>query len=163
MQYMIQKTYLAYTAGLMDGEGSFQIKRKLRNGRINYQLWVTCGMSSRVENIETLNGLKKKFGGNICYIKPKGNRIGAVSWTVVSQQALSFIRLIKPYSKIKLKQINLLIDFQTRFISRNGKKKDLVKFKQQEIMCIELRKLNFKNKLQLQRLSERTSNEEAIV
>ena len=154
---MIQKIYLSYIAGLMDGEGSFQIKRKLRSGRINYQLWVTCGMSNIPENFEVLKNIQKIIGGNICSIKPKENRIGAVHWTIVSQQALRFLKLIKPYIKIKNKQLNLLIEFQTKFVSRKGKKKDLVKFKKQEEMCIELRKLNFKNKLELQRLSERTS------
>jgi len=144
---MIQKTYLSYIAGLMDGEGSFQIKRKLRSGRINYQLWVTCGMSSRQENIDVLQEAKLIFGGNISISKPSGNRIGAIYWTVVSQQALKFLKEIKPYVKIKQKQLNLLIEFQTKLVSRKGKKKDLVKFKKQENMCIELRKLNFKNKL----------------
>lgn len=154
---MIQKIYLSYIAGLLDGEGSFQIKRKLRSGRINYQLWVCCGMSNISENVETLQEIRQKFGGNICFIKPKGNRKGAIHWTIVSKQALVFLKLIKPYSKIKKKQIDLLIEFQTKFVSRKGKKKDLVKFKKQENMCVELRKLNFKNKLQLQRLSEKTA------
>lgn len=154
---MIQKIFLAYVAGLMDGEGSLSIKRKMRSGRINYQLWVACGMSSRKENIDVLQEIQKTFGGNLCFSKPKGNRIGVVHWAIVSQQALAFLKIIKPYIKIKRKQLELLIEFQTKFVSRKGKKKDLEKFKQQEIYFSELRKLNFKNKLQLQRLSEKTS------
>lgn len=152
---MVQnKTYLAYIAGLVDGEGSLQIKRKRRCGKIHYQLWVTIGMAHRQENVAILDEVKATFGGNISTIAAKGNRVGAYHWTIVSQQGLSFLKRIRPYLKIKAKQADLLIQFQEQTVSRKGKKNDLAKFaKQEEIFC-KLVPLNYKGKLRLQRLSE---------
>ena len=160
----MQKTFLAWAAGIFDGEGSLAIKRTKRAGIVHYQIWVTVGMSDRIENENALNLLKDCFGGNMCRIKPIGNRIGAISWTIVSRQAMECLTKILPYLVIKKRQAELLIEFQNTCISRTGPKKNLEKLKKQEEYFYKVSSLNFKGKLRLQRLSERTPNiGEAIV
>lgn len=152
----MNNTLLAWVAGIFDGEGSLTIKRSNRSGTVHYQLWVTVGMSDRPENEKALKILQKAFGGNISRIKPKGNRIGAVAWTVVSNQALECLKKVIPYLVIKKKQAELLIEFQSNCISRTGPKKDPEKLARQEDYFYRLRNMNIKGVLHLQRLSERT-------
>lgn len=155
-------TLYAWTAGLLDGEGSFAIKRSVRKDTYlcNYQVWLVCGMSDIEPNRVALERLHKTFGGNITIrkAKPELNRRGVITWTAVSQVALRCLKLIYPYLVVKKEQARLLVEFQETCKSRTGVKKDLAKKLKQEEYFYELRKLNFKNKLYLQRLSEETPN-----
>jgi hypothetical protein len=170
--YIMDKTLLAWVAGMLDGEGSLAIKRitrKLSGGRkrINYQLWVVVGMAEKPANVKAIDLLHKTFGGNVCRYTPKKikpNHYPKIAWTVVSQQALNCLKLVRPYLVIKKPNADLLIDFQETCISRKSKKNDIEKLKKQESFFYELRKVNETKKfLHLQRLSEETPKGDATV
>jgi hypothetical protein len=128
-------------------------------------MWVVVGMSHTPENRKALEELQSMFGGNMVARKEKlnPNRLDAVSWTVVSQMALSCLKRIAPHLRVKKEHARLLIEFQENCISRKGKKKDPEKLARQEDYFYRVRALNFKNRLRLQRLSEKTPKGEAIV
>jgi len=168
----MEKTLLAWVAGMLDGEGCLTIKRitrKLNNGkhRIHYQLHVTIGMADKPANVRAIDLIHQNFGGNVCRYTPKmikPNHYPKIAWNVVSQQALDCLKLVRPYLVIKKPNADLLIDFQKTCISRKSKKNDVEKLKKQESFFYELRKVNeTKKSLQLQRLSEETPKGDATV
>lgn len=105
---------IKYAAGFIDGEGSIQLYAGQRkNGGLNYQIIVTVSNT----NIEVLNQMKESFEGTVRPLtKAKGNCKQAYRWRVVSQQALSFLKLIAPYLIVKKEQANLAFQFQTRLV-----------------------------------------------
>ena len=158
----------AWVAGLVDGEGSLALKRQIRKDVYitNYQVWVTVGMSERPENRGALEWLHKHYGGSLGVQKRKGaeaHRRDKIAWTVVSQDGLRFLKDVQPYLRIKKEQARLLIDFQENWKSRFGMKRDPVKKLKHEWFFYQLRELNTKGKLRLQRLSEKTLTREATV
>ena len=81
----------------------------------------------------------------------------------MSLDALKLLKSILPYLIIKKKQAQLLIEFQEKMKDRNAPKRDTFRKLKQEAYFYEIRKLNFKNRLHLQRLSEETPEGEATV
>ncbi len=167
---MVQKEKIIWAAGLLDGEGSFQVKRHIRPHRgeqkVYYQLWITCGMAVREDgkNTEAVNILKELFGGNVWINQDRvGNRKDAIIWTVVSNDALKMLETIYPYLVVKTKHADLLIKFQKNMQRLRNQKRDEEEMAKRENIFWELRKLNSKGKTRLQRLSEGTPKGEAIV
>ncbi|KKK60392.1 hypothetical protein LCGC14_3024830 [marine sediment metagenome] len=158
---MTKEHIYAWVAGLLDGEGSLQIKRQRRCNKVHYQVWITVGMSNKEQNKRALDILMREFGGNMCKIRPSGgNRNGAIHWTIVSNQAIAMLNKIQKYMVIKQEHTELLIYFQS-LVGEIGKRaKNL---EERENVFYEIRKLNTKGRLQLQRLSEKTPKGEAIV
>lgn len=154
---------LAWAAGLLDGEGSFSIKRVTRNGVVHYQLWLVCGMAHIEPNERAIRELHSLFDGHVGIHTSKGNRLNTITWTVVSQKALVCLERVAPYLRVKKRQAELLIEFQRTCISRTGPKKNANKLRLQENYFYRVRELNFKNRLHLQRLSEKTPKGEATV
>jgi len=161
----MDNTQLAWIAGLVDGEGSLSIKRVTRESVVHYQVWVVIGMAHISANRSALEEIQSVFGGNMVVQKEhtNPNRQDKIAWTVVSQMALTFLRSIQPYLRIKKEHARLLIEFQETCISRTGKKKVPGKLARQEAYFYELRKLTTRGSLRLQRLNEETPKGEATV
>ena len=105
---------LSYVAGLFDGEGSIVIAVVLPNakrGNISpiHCLRVTLGMTHQ----ETIQWLHNIFGG---HVTQNGNGTHArhplFLWSVVANQAQSFLELIYPYLRYKKEQATIAIEFQ---------------------------------------------------
>lgn len=111
----VKREDLIYTAGLFDGEASvgiYSYKRK--------EFYYTMSVRLTNTNLEVLEWLKITFGGSVNPYKKKEGRKQAYQWTISSNQALLFLRLIQPFIKIKKEQANLAIEFQSTKRHRNG-------------------------------------------
>lgn len=107
------KLILAYTAGILDGEGCISVtKRKARNKRgyspdlivsvPNTKLWLP-------------QWLKMNYGGSVV---PRKNisplsKLPQWKWAITGKQAAEFLKLIVPYLYIKRPEAELAIAFQT--------------------------------------------------
>jgi hypothetical protein len=151
-------TDLAYIAGFMDGEGCYTIARKKRpNGNYSYMVYVACGQKATPENITTIKWIQSLFGGSVFFTKGTGNRCDVVAIGFTCQDALKFVHAVYPYIKTKKAQADIIIEFQEKYVTRNVKKNDRSRFAKQEDMFWKMREHNQKNKVRLQRLSEKTS------
>lgn len=96
----MNKTDLAYAAGLIDGEGCVGVYRNSHNG--NYQLRITVEMTVK----RPLDKLYSMFGGRF-YYKAKANMPNhkpAHTWMVFNGNAEKVLKLILPYLLVKDKQ-----------------------------------------------------------
>ena len=124
---MITNEILAYTAGIMDGEGSICIAKSapsVKNGTKSPSHWLQVGIINT--NRELIEWLEKTFGGHISdnsHSPSRKRQRPCWAWRVTSIQAKIFLQSIYPYLKIKKKQAKLAIEFQEKRnkISNNGK------------------------------------------
>ncbi len=118
---MNKKYLLAYTAGIVDGEGCIMIgksqKRKTKVAYHQLQIWVTN------TNLWLCEWLKMQYGGSLTMDKRglSNNNLGTNTihrWFLTGDAALKFIRMILPYLYLKKPQAELAINFQE---NRRGK------------------------------------------
>jgi len=108
----VDKSELAYTAGIIDGEGCINLSRskskKCKNG-YTVQLLVAVGNT----NEWLIQWLHFRYGGHMQYHKEMKLRWkDKWIWQIKCRQASSFLELILPYLKIKRPQAELGIAFQ---------------------------------------------------
>lgn len=99
----LSNTQLAYTAGIIDGEGCIRI-----NGSI---IRVHVTNTRR----ELITKLKEWFGGYVWgndSNKYNSNAKASHVWEVSAKQAESFLKLIKPFLFLKAEQASLVLAFQ---------------------------------------------------
>jgi len=106
----MKKTDLAYTAGIMDGEGSIGIaRRKSKSCKRGYTLELCVQVTSSDEWLCTW--LKFAFGSSLSHsINSAGNPMW--HWILGARKAADFLKLILPYLKLKRPQAELAIKFQ---------------------------------------------------
>jgi hypothetical protein len=117
---------LAYTAGLLDGEGSFTIGvSRNRRGRIAPSYWLQVGITNTDRAL--LDWLLATFGGHISdnsRAPSKKNKRPCWAWRIMGCQAVPFLRAVAPYVRIKHKQLLLAIEFQ-QYMSQPRQQKHL--------------------------------------
>ncbi len=103
-------TDLAYTAGIMDGEGSIGIARhKSKSCRRGYTLELYVQVTSSDEQL--CEWLRSSFAGSMSHsINSVGNPMR--HWIIVANQAKMFLKLISPYLRLKKSQAEIAIKFQ---------------------------------------------------
>jgi len=108
----MKKTDLAYTAGIMDGEGSIGIaKHKSRSCKRGYTLELCVQVTSSDEWL--CQWFKFGFGGSLGHsTNNAGNPMW--HWMIVARKAMGFLKLILPYLKLKQPQAELAIKFQSQ-------------------------------------------------
>ena len=106
---------LAYTAGIVDGEGCICLaKRHRRTVKRDYaiELYVQVGNT----NEWLIQWLKMQFGGCISSnnrkSQPNKNWKPMWQWTIQHKQAGAFLELIIPFLQIKKPQAEIAIAFQ---------------------------------------------------
>ncbi|PIZ82659.1 hypothetical protein COX97_03635 [Candidatus Pacearchaeota archaeon CG_4_10_14_0_2_um_filter_05_32_18] len=104
MRFM-DSTTLAYIAGFLDGDGSifFQIiPRKDYNQK--FQIRTSISFYQKSSNAEILEWLKELFGSG--YIRHRNT--GISDYTIVeSKEVKKILELLKPYVRLKKKQVDL--------------------------------------------------------
>ena len=98
---------LAYTAGVVDGEGSIILHcpdKRYNNLRIRVSVTNTAEW--------LVQWLKFQYGGSIQREIGKGNNKTAYHWCIFSNKALEFLKLILPYLNLKHPQAELAIKVQ---------------------------------------------------
>ncbi len=106
----MKKTDLAYTAGIVDGEGSIGIARhKSKSCKRGYTLELCVQVTSSDEWLCTW--LKFAFGSSLSHsVNNAGNPMW--HWILGARKASEFLKLILPYLKLKRPQAELAILFQ---------------------------------------------------
>ena len=132
---------LAYTAGIIDGEGSIGIW-KLGKG---YRLTVEVEMCNK----SVPQWLKDTFGGRYGFYGKRGKyKCGWSSrWDITDSKASEFLQLILPYLKIKKQQAELAIHYQnmkvtSQLLFKACQGKPLVLLEAEAILAEKMRTLN---------------------
>ena len=99
---------LAYTAGIIDGEGSISIIKTKRNKKnCSFSLSVTVANNNEF----LMSFLKERYGGTV----NSSNRWHRTyQWRLCSNQAMAFLMLINNFLFLKREQAILGIQFQQR-------------------------------------------------
>lgn len=112
----MKKTDLAYTAGIMDGEGCIHIRRqwdKRYKGCYKYTMMVY--LTSTDEWLP--RWLQLAWGGSVSLNdrrKENPKWKPAYQWSIASKKALEFLLAILPYLILKKPQAEIAIAFQFR-------------------------------------------------
>ena len=109
---------LAYTAGIVDGEGCIGIYETKRSGRV-------AGLYSVVTvtntNLILLDWLVSRFGGTYnIHNRVEGQKTSFV-WRLYSRQAANFIEQILPHLRLKWEQAEIVLKLESMKYSRNDK------------------------------------------
>ncbi len=98
---------LAYTAGIIDGEGTIGIGGG--TSRTNYFSFVSMDNTDKklVEWMQSLFG-----GGFYGPYEGKGNRKEVWAWRLHGPKAAHFVTLIRPYLKVKATQAWIALEFR---------------------------------------------------
>jgi hypothetical protein len=113
------KIDFAYFAGLLDSEGCFRIKKWKPKNRPNevYTISVEIGNTRH----KLFKWLKERFGGTICYIKPKDpTKLPAAIWTLSANALFKILPYVYPHLRAKKEVCGKLIEFQETILSNGG-------------------------------------------
>ena len=104
---------LAYFAGLFDGEGCVQIAHhKPQRGKRTEQHTLRCAVN--MVNKRCVSSFLA-FGGSMCQkTRDIGNPKWQPQWTwsISSNQAMGFLKILLPFIHLKKEQFELAIEFQ---------------------------------------------------
>jgi len=135
---------VAYTAGILDGEGSIQINPSKRS-KDSQRYWaLTIQVSSGCE--EMLQFLKKEWGvGSITSWKPKGKKKyrRSYNWRLGSKASRELLTSVLPYLQIKHENAELALEFGNYVAAKKGGLTKAMS-KQRSRIALKLRKLNQK-------------------
>jgi hypothetical protein len=102
----------AYLAGIFDGEGCVTICMMGGKARRQPMHALNCIVAMTCREIPYL--LQDRFGGNVLAEKVRGaNRQPSWRWRTHGWHAVDFLRDVLPYLRVKRKQAELAIEFQT--------------------------------------------------
>ena len=129
----LRKTDIAYTAGLVDGEGSIIIAKSYSTKYGNcYRITTTIANN----NLVILEWVNDKFGGHIhksnsCYM-----------WQLNGKKCHKFLTSLTPYLKIKSEQAELALQYISTIKHTGCKKLSKTIVKQREKLRRKMQKLN---------------------
>lgn len=116
----VTKEDLAYTAGLLDGEGCITItKQKPGNGgrvNVSHRLYVKVTLGQR----EVLAGLQRLFKIGAISVQRHKRFNDGYNWWVAALQAAALLRVLRPYLKVKARQADLALKFADTYWQRGG-------------------------------------------
>jgi len=110
---------LAYIAGFLEGDGSFQIMRhKVKNKTYAYEYRIS-GYNTKFEIIQWL---VDNVGGHSSEVKTSPRQKKPYHWHIKTIQALKLAEAITPFLVSKKEEVDIFIQF-SRFVSANTTKK----------------------------------------
>jgi hypothetical protein len=115
---MLSDVEAAYTAGILDGEGSISLTRNRKDR------WPSPQVSVASNDRELMVWLSEHFGGSITTKKPRRSTHSiSYDWKLTDRQALQFLALVRPYLVIgrKIKRADLLLNAYLNSTPRNGR------------------------------------------
>jgi hypothetical protein len=113
---------IIYAAAGVDCEGSITLMRN-----VNKRGYHTSGIFVAVANVDKrfIDFYTENFGGHVLIEQPKKlSRQQIYRWKIYGHNAAEFLRLIKPYLKIKEDRANLAIWFDENKTSLSYKERD---------------------------------------
>lgn len=113
---MVDKTVLAYLAGMIDGDGYITVTRSTRSGKIYFGPQVGIAGTRR----EPHDLASSIWGGKVSLYHPKNPfHRGQYQWSRQDDSAVPIIEAIYPYLLVKKEQASLALDL---FEHMEGKK-----------------------------------------
>ena len=107
----LRKTELAYVAGIIDGEGCISLNKNRQTGYMALHLSVANTDELLADYLHSL------FGGHR-YVNRRSKRgpkhKNVWYWSLYAENAVTILKLILPYLKLKRPQVELAIEFQKR-------------------------------------------------
>lgn len=132
---------LAYTAGIIDGEGCIRLRRVLGKGRKKPYFGVSVEVSNTNEWLT--KWLQFNFGGGVFKKKPyKLNARDAWTWRVVTKEAATFLEAVLPYLKLKRPQAELALLFSKTRKAHDKKWRDEKQIAVEQAQAILMHKYN---------------------
>lgn len=135
---------LAYTAGLLDGEGSIQINGA-KNGTEGGRSYWTLSVQICSVGEDFLEGVRARWHniGAITYSKSRGSRAGRTirNWRLYSAQAEWFLAAILPYLRLKQEQARIALEFR-QYVAPRKNWLTPERLEQRERLALEMRALN---------------------
>ena len=116
----MEPTILAYIAGFLDGDGSifFQIVPR-KDYKQKFQIRSSIAFYQKTEFKEILEWLKSIFG--VGYIRHR--KTGISDYTIVeSKEVRKILTLLKPYARLKKKQIELGLEILDKLETKKSDK-----------------------------------------
>lgn len=108
----------AYTAGIMDGEGTFYIGNysgNRKNGDKHFQTLIAVATTDK----SLMDWLHNTFGGGVRAYTPgqmaKNSRKQVFRWCATSNRMLHICEIIFPYLVIKKRQAEIMIEIRRTF------------------------------------------------
>lgn len=141
----MEETILAYTAGLIDGEGYLGLIPNCR---------VTTSLAPKVKvasvTLEIVEFLHSTFGGHLDKVrKHKGNHRDSYMWTLSNKvNVYKFLKEIRPYLKLKFKQADIIFNYceNCTFAEMRNKNTKEAGEKKRMDFYNQIRKLNHRGK-----------------
>ncbi len=138
---LISVDLIAYTAGMIDGEGSIQINPS-RSGK-KYYWYLTVQISSGDK--KTLQDLRNEWGeiGSITVWKPKGSRKyrQSCNWRFYNKEAEFLLNKVLPFLRIKKEYALTAIEFR-KFRGKGPKSLTAEMIKKRKFLALKLKRLN---------------------
>jgi len=119
MKPMSEELTYAYSAGLMDGEGTVALIYKYKTSRYR---WPHVALPSCTSELTAF--LKEQFGGCVSGKKArKKNHSPSATWAVTGDRALSFLQKVLPYLREpeKIRRAQMLVKDYKKLTPRNGR------------------------------------------
>ena len=116
---MSKELIYAYTAGLIDGEGTISLSYKYK--RSPYR-WPTITVPSCT--VELTGFMKSQFGGCICNKRTdKDGHTPSKTWRLSDNKALGFLQEVLPYLREpeKIRRAKMLVEEYKGVTPRNGR------------------------------------------
>lgn len=128
---MISDVEAAYTAGILDGEGSIALTRNRKDR------WPSPQVSVSSTDRELLEWIRNRYGGSIVR-KPPRQPTHSLSfeWKLTDRRALDLLRLVHKYLVIqrKIQRAELLLEAYLDCTPRNGRySREMIERKQKLI------------------------------
>lgn len=108
--------FAAWTAGFFDGEGCVIVS--VSNGTSKKwpdQVWMSLIVSIHQLALEPLAEIEKHYGGKIVRSRGSGDwrksKAATYKWRVHNQEAVEFLRIIRPYSILKAAEIDAALEW----------------------------------------------------
>lgn len=111
---------IAYSAGVLDGEGSIQINPSLKkpSGKCYWSL--TVQISTCCQDLAIW--LQKRWNiGSVTVWSPKNGKQTSYNWRLYSQESERFLRAVLPYLLVKREVAELAIEFRSHVADNHGK------------------------------------------
>ena len=105
------KLSIPYIAGLIDGDGSFQLQVAIRkNGSFIINSRATIGMKHLPKEEKLLRQIQKYFNAGKIYVSNRGKENAVIRWMTTNvNETTKICKAVKPYLRIKEKQCQQLL------------------------------------------------------
>ena len=134
------KVALAYTAGIIDGEGCINIVRHKNNTKRGFSFQLSVLVRNTKEWL--CQWLKMQYGGTITYHQAEKPFSNTWLWVLQSNKALDMIKLIVPYLNLKRPEAELAILFHENYHKRPKTNDEVAVMEAQLILMSKMKKSN---------------------